>query len=1116
MRFMDNVRQSASLFTVSLLLTVTGASGQSTLGTILGSAKDFTGAVIPEATVTIKNTDVNTVVTRQTNSSGLYEFTNVEPGPYLLTVTAPGFSDLRFDNIVILARDTRRIDAVLSVERLAVEVEVRELDNNGLATDVSNLAETKTGRELVDLPVAIATRGAGSTSPLSALTSQPGIQTDAAGNISVAGASPNQLSITLDGISSMGARNPAIITELFPSFSGISEITVSETTNPAEFGGVSDITTVSKSGNGEFHGGVFHIHQNRALTARNTFSATKPALVLNDFGAFLGGPLGLGGRDKTFFFGDYEGLRYPRQTVVIQSVPSLAYRNGDLSSVSTPIFAPGGAPIPGNIIPQSLISQTSRNVLQYFFPLPNLGSPSSISNNFTALVPSPISSDQADMRLDANLNPRQRAFIRYTYKDRSVTTASPTSFLNGPTLSTEEDWGITGGHISVISPRLINELRLGGNGSRAYSSFNRSATLAATQVGNIDLLPHPLPSGSLSPNVSITGFQSTGGNNSSSTKQQNLQALDNVTWSRGEHSIKFGGDLRYIQTTFTNALGGQRIGVYTFNGSVTNAVIGNPFAAFLMGVPDSTQVSSQPLPDADVHSVHQAYFVQDDWKITPSLTLNFGLRWEYHPMFVDSLHNIGTFLPTYTTSVNGQTVNGAVVIADDRTPVSPLFRESIYPTPVLTAKEAGIPSSLRYSSKHDFNPRFGLAWRPFDDGKTVIRGGYGRFTIALLGSLANAGWGQPAGYIGVFQQTFADKVPALTFPYPFPSNLAQPGVQSFNIAEDIHYKDPYVQQWNFTLERQLGTGMVLRSSYVGSHGSDLGLLQNLDQIPANTIGFARANASRPFPLWAVIQYETNGGWSNYHALQAELNKRFARGIQFQASYVYLRNLANNGGNAPSGFPSERGGTTPDRFNPGLDYGNVAYSRRHRFLGTFLYELPFGRNKQFLNHANRLVDGLLGGWRMAGVLVFQSGPFLTPTVNGADPSGTGFAQLFGAGRADAVSGVPIYAEHQTLSNWLNRAAFVVPQNNIGRFGNASVGSIAGPGTQTVALSLIKSVKLSEAARFEFGAQAANIFNHPNYAPPNTSVNTAAFGTITSLQSAEGAGPRSIQLTGRVTF
>jgi len=203
-------------------------------------------------------------------------------------------------------------------------------------------------------------------------------------------------------------------------------------------------------------------------------------------------------------------------------------------------------------------------------------------------------------------------------------------------------------------------------------------------------------------------------------------------------------------------------------------------------------------------------------------------------------------------------------------------------------------------------------------------------------------------------------------------------------------------------------------------------------------------------------------------------------------------------------------------NIGLDYGNVAYTRRNRSLTTFLYELPFGKGKMLLKGANGLVDQVVGGWELAGVLLFQSGPFLTVTVPAADPSGTGFANNVGNGRADVVAGQSFYAANQTVSNWLNPAAFAVPPNNIGRFGNASVGNIQGPGTQSVSISMMKSVRFTESMRFQVGAQAANLFNHPNYAPPNTTFNTASFGTISSLQTAEGAGPRVIQVTARFTF
>src|SRR5262249_512879 len=234
-----------------------------------------------------------------------------------------------------------------------------------------------------------------------------------------------------------------------------------------------------------------------------------------------------------------------------------------------------------------------------------------------------------------------------------------------------------------------------------------------------------------------------------------------------------------------------------------------------------------------------------------------------------------------------------------------------------------------------------------------------------------------------------------------------------------------------------------------------------------------------------------------------------RGIQFQSSYTYVRNLTNAQGYNPTSFASEAGGLVTDLRDTNIDYGDMAYSRRHRFLSTFLYQLPFGNTPSTLSQ-------IIGGWELGGVLLFQSGPFMTVTVAVADPSGSGFPLLIGKGRADLVPGVSIYADTKTPQRWLNPAAFAVPKSNIGRYPTSPVGNVVGPGTQAISVSLTKSVRIKESVRFQIGAQAANLLNHVNYAPPNTTFNTAPFGTISNVQTAEGAGPRQIQITSRLTF
>jgi Carboxypeptidase regulatory-like domain/TonB dependent receptor len=1117
-----NIRLAFSVAVVWVLASSGAIHAQSTFGTVLGTVKDPSGNLVSLAKVELRNKGTDAARSTLTNEAGSYQFSNVDVGTYVLIVEAPGFQKSEFTAFDLGARETKRLDADLKVSSQTTTVNVESSGGAVIQTDTSSISETKTGRELVDLPVAIATRGTGSTSPISTLTAQPGVQTDATGGISVSGALPTQLSITIDGLSVVGARTDGPLTELFPSFNAIEEIRVGQTINPAEFGGVSDITTISKSGTNSYHGGAFENLQNSYMNAGNPFSHTTPPLKMNDFGFFLGGPVSIpklySGHDKTFFFGSYEGLQLPRSVLQVESVPGLAQRSGDLSAYSGSLTG-----YPGNVIPASRISPLSIKALQYLFPEPNYGAPGAISNNYLASFAEPIKSNQGDLRVDQSLTSKQQVYVRMTYKNRRVEATPTGSAMLGPFSQPEIDYALTAAYNYVISPAVINELRGGFSGNHYATTYGVTASSIASELG-LTNLPGAIPAGNAVPNFNITGLQPTGGLGSSLGANKTIQFLDTLTWTKGQHTMKFGADYRYLTGLYTNVFSSRRLGQYTFNGSVMDSLLGSsaatPLASFLLGYPDTTNIATVIQPDTRSYASHYAFFTQDDWKVTPRLTLNIGLRYEYHPMFLDHLSNTTNFLLNPYTVVNGTTVHGVVVIPNQfaYTILNPGFAESIAPTPILTAAQAGIPESLRYSQKTDFAPRFGFAWRPFSSDKTVIRGGYGKFIEALLGSAISSAWGVSTSDVGTFKNTIVNGTPTYTFPNAYPSDIAQPGTQAFYQAFNNYYKDPYVQEWDITVEQDLGKGVGMRVSYDGNHGSNLGLLYNANEVPANTVGFSTANLSSPYPLWSYMAYQDSKGISNYNALTVAVQKRFSAGLQFQASYIFAKNLADNAGYNPTAFTGEAGGTISNQFDPMLDYGNVAFTHRNRFLMTYLYELPFGKGKPFLNGGNGLLDRIVGGWELAGVLLFQTGPYMT-ILAGGDPSGTGFNQLVGNGRADTVTAVDRYANQSigALGHWVNPAAFAVPANNIGRFADSAVGAVAGPGTQAISMSLMKSIRFTESLRLQFGAEVSNLFNHPNYAvPSNLTVGTSGFSSVTGLQTAEGAGPRAIQVTGRFNF
>ncbi len=1161
-----------------------GSQAQSVLGSISGVVHDSTGASIPNARVVLHRTDTNTDRTLTTNAAGNYNAINVEAGTYDVTTIADGFSTNVGKGLQLLARQQLQYDVTLAVSATNATVTVSASDAGVIQTENSQISAALSPRDVLDLPANY--RGAGSTSPINVVQTLPGVQPDTAAyppspsthpspalRFSIQGGLPSQTETTVDGISAQNQTNNNIQEDAFPSAESIAEIRVDGVNNNAEYGQPGEITTITKSGTNKPHGSIYEYLQNQFLDA-TPYGGTKPHKVANDFGGSFGGPVVLprlyNGRNRTFVFGAYEGLRYPQSNVLQARVPTVLMKQGDFSQeTSTPLINPfTGGTYPGNKVP---INASSAAFLA-LYPDP---SPQFANETLAEAIASPgynylgqrrddISSDQFDLRGDQNFGQRATVFARYTFKNANQVVPVDLALPNGTSFVHYRIFASSFNY--VFSPHIANEFRFGFTLEQDGNSnpFDGAAFTASTKLNVLQTpaffngLPHlQFNDGTINSIGSRLGF---------AEQSRIFQYVDNVTWQLGTHSVRIGTDLRHLNA-YTEAGGStSSINYGNFNFDPVHSATGNEFADFLVGVPYQT-LSDNIRQDNIGTANSYAFYGQDNWKATQNLNLTFGLRYEFHPAFSSTNGLTGNFDPSvpgtgrliyptgYASALNVQelaNVNACVSAGINNPYADNLPRNGVPCTPVVGNVEAGLPSGLRSAPTKRFEPRVGFAYRPFGNDRTAIRGGAGYYNITTTGALFYAIAQTLQDNFQTFTNTYSATGPAYAFPATAPNgNTFTPSLGSayFYAAIDTKWHDPYSLQSNLSVDHDFGHNTGGRISYIGLHTWHLVWQPQFNQLPksSSVMASSQPQTAYPFPNFYQITRRSTSASADYHALQTEVSHRLTSGLSFNANYTLAKNLSDNQGTYNNfngaGFVDEQGGYSPtDSFNSHQDYGNVSATRRHRFLATAIYELPVGRGRRYGSHLNRLADIAVGGWQLSNIFLLQSGTFLTAYIpNGeVDPSGTGSGTSVGgaAQRPDRVGNGNSGSHNR--NHWFNNDAFACPGQTgyasllvnpttnvlpcnvgvgsapIGRFGTESVGDLVGPGTVSLSSGLSKSIDLVEGVRLRAEGTFTNVLNHTNLADPSLDVTQPSFGQITQSRGSDFGGNRTGQLSLKIEF
>ena len=1141
---MINNRTIFSFGLLALLLAGFGATQAlaQNNGDIVGLVRDVNGAPIAGATVTISDTDKN-LVTRvvTTNSDGAYSAPLLLAGRYTVVVEAKGFKKAIKKDIELNVSDQVTVDVRLEVggveeevviETSPLEVELQTATSSGVITGREIRELPLNNRNYLQLLTLMPGVSSGSSDQLYIGTTNPSGQTNTV-QFAINGGRTSQNNYTIDGADNVD-RGSNLTLINFPSVDAIAEFKVVRNRYSAEYGrnAGGQINVITKSGGKQFHGGAYEFFRNDVLNAASFFEnrnaplgrdgdgkAIRAPLRYNNFGYTIGGPALIPGptKDKLFFFFSQEFRRVITSNTFTSNVPTAGERQGVFSvpvcvavtgSRCTQVL-PAGTPI-SSLAP---ISPTAAAYIQDIYskvPLPNAG-----GNRLITSPRSVFNFRQELVRVDYNFSDRLAFAFRFLNDD--IPTTEPGGLFRNNQIpgvaSTQTD---TPGRNYLLRAAQALTTRLFNETGFAYSSGAiRSTPIGLNSAANSPninpILPFALTLGRV-PDIT-PGYDGVNGFGPYDNVNRNYNIYDNLVFNVGRQTLKFGVSFHYYQKRENAA--GANAGSFSFvqavptsfidpvTGTLVNSPLPTPtqtqrFAYFLLGQTSSfTQTSQDFTPD--IRAKQYEFYVQDDFRFRPNLTLNIGVRYSLFRQPKDANGNLTNFSPDFYDPARAFRID-------------PVTGNRVLGTgdPLNGIIQGGMTSpfgdKVAPESYQDIAPAFGFAWDPFKDGKTAVRGGYAiSYDTTAFGNAERNVFNNPPLVNSINIPNARLDNPAAGMPSVSAAPLTLNGIP-------FESNTPYVQQFSLDVQREIFKGMIVDVGYFGSKGThllgivDLNLVQPGLAFSSGVFGpnevittgnTPRLNVLRPFQGYVAINAPQTIFNSNYHSLQMAMEKRFVGDSLIRVSYTYSHNLTDN--------QSDRSTAPQNPFNIAGDYGPTQFDRRQIFTVNYVYELPFFRNQKGLR------ERLLGGWQFSGITTYASGTPLTPSTSGVDPGGLGFLGPSASGpRPDMVSD-PNDGAPRTIEQWFNTNAFAEVPRGVIRPGNAPRGAVLGPGFGRWDLALSKAIKINEDIRVQFRGEMFNMFNHTNPLNVNVTRTNQLYGQVTSTRD-----PRLVQLGLKLNF